>query len=138
MTPAQAGEDMKRVAGELSQLYPQTNGEMSASVVPLSEHLTGEVRPALLVLFGAVALVLFIACANVANLLLVRGAEREREFAIRSAIGAARRRLVQQMLTESLVLAAAGGLAGVLLAGWAVDIIRGLAPDNNPRFDQVR
>ena len=137
VTPAQAGEDLKRVAGELSQLYPQTNGEMSASVVPLSEHLTGEVRPALLVLFGAVALVLLIACANVANLLLVRGAEREREFAIRSAIGAARRRLVQQMLTESLVLAAAGGLAGVLLASWGVDIIRGLGPDNIPRLDQV-
>jgi putative ABC transport system permease protein len=137
VTPEQAGEDLKSVAAELSRLYPQSNAEMSATVIPLSEQMTGEVRPALLVLLGAVALVLLIACANVANLLLVRGAEREREFAIRAAIGAARRRLVQQMLTESLVLALAGGLAGVLLASWGVDLIRSLGPANVPRLDQV-
>ncbi|HXG65434.1 MAG TPA: ABC transporter permease [Blastocatellia bacterium] len=138
VTVEQAREEMNAIAARLGEAYPQTNAEfMGATVVPLPEQLTGEVRPALLVLLGAVGFVLLIACANIANLMLARGAERQREFAIRAALGAARIRLIRQLFTESALIALLGGLGGVLLAGWVIDLLLALNPGNVPRFEQI-
>ena len=110
---------------------------MGATVVPLFEQLTGEIQSALWVLAAAVGFVLLIACVNVANLFLVRGAEREREFAIRRALGAERLRLVRQTLTESLLLVLVGGVAGVMLASWLVKLIPALSSEKIPRVEYV-
>src|SRR5205814_1483895 len=118
---AQAREEIKTIAAGLSQTYPQTNQNWSANVVSMIEEEVGKVRPALLVLMGIVTLILLIACANVANLLLARAAHRQGEMAIRLALGATRTRIVRQLLSESLMLAACGGVTGALIAWWGID-----------------
>src|SRR5262252_1305313 len=137
VTLEQARADMNTIAGRLEQQYDFMSG-YGVNLVPIHDQVVGSVRPALLVLLGAVALVLLIACANVANLLLVRGAAREREIAVRAALGAARGRLVRQMLTESIVLATAGGVAGLLIAVLGLRVLLTLAPVDIPRLDQIR
>ena len=103
----------------------------------LHEQMVAPVRPALMVLLAAVGFVLLIACANVANLLMSRAAGREKEIAVRAAIGAGRLRLIRQMLTESLVLALVGGAVGLVVAYWGIRVLRSLSPDNIPRLDEV-
>ncbi|MEX1128630.1 MAG: ABC transporter permease [Vicinamibacterales bacterium] len=128
----QAQRDMTRVAGELTSMFPDFNTGWTARVVPLREQLTGDIRPALLVMLGAVAFVLLIACANVANLLLARATARQRELAVRAALGAGRGRLIRQLLAESVVLAAAGGAAGLALAWWGLQVLRAVVAERLP------
>src|SRR6185436_6011362 len=112
--------------------------DLGIAVEGLQDRIVAPMRPALLVLLCAVACVLLIACANVANLLLARSAAREKEMAIRLALGASRWRITRQVLTESALLGLAGGAAGLLLAVWGVDSITALAPANLPRINEVR
>ncbi|HKS40353.1 MAG TPA: ABC transporter permease [Blastocatellia bacterium] len=135
VTVAQAQSDMGAIGDRLDEQYFRSG--YTANIVSLHEQETGKVRPALLVLLGAVVFVLLIACINVANLLLARAATREREIALRTALGAGRFRLVRQLLTESALLAFMGGIAGLLLAYWGLKALVALSPGNIPRLDQV-
>jgi len=132
-----AEADLQTVTHRLASDYPDTNTGWDAFLVPLNQQVIGDVKTALLILPAAVLFVLLIACANVANLLLVRATGRQRELAIRAALGAGRWRLISQMLIENTLLSLFGGAVGLLLAAWALKVITALAPQNIYRLDQV-
>ena len=137
VTVAQANREMALIAAQLEREYPAVNGGLGAAAEPLQDVMSEGVRRSLWILLGAVGLILLIACLNVANLLLVRAADRQREIALRLALGASRVRVVQQSLCESLLIALMGAVLGVLLGRWMLDGLLALAPDNIPQLSRV-
>ncbi|MCC7179045.1 MAG: ABC transporter permease [Acidobacteria bacterium] len=137
-TMGDANAQLQAIGERLGQQFPETNRGESFHVRPLAATLVTDVRAGLLLLLGAVACVLLIACANVAGLMLARGLARRRELAVRAAIGASRWQIARQLMVEGLVLAAAGGAAGLILASWGVDLLVALAPQNLPRLGDIQ
>jgi predicted permease len=137
VTIEQAQADLDRVSRNLAAAYPATNTSIGAKVISLKERLVGDIRAILLMLLGAVGFVLLIACLNVSNLLLARSTGRAREFAIRAALGAGRWRLLRQLLTESMLLALAGGGLGLIVASWGTKAALGVLPTAVPRAEEV-
>lgn len=139
VTLSQARQELSVVAAQVAKQFPQDiPADQSAIILPLAEKMTGNIRGILWLLLSATGFVLLIACANVANLILARSAVRRREMAIRLAVGAARMRIIRQLLTESALLSLVGGAAGILLAGWGMKAIVRVAPAGVPRLDEVR
>jgi putative ABC transport system permease protein len=138
VTLAQAKNEMEGIGAQLETANPAVNPGWRPNLFPLQEELLGKTRDSIWVLLGAVSCLILMACVNVANLLLARGASRQREIAIRAAVGARRSRLVAQFLTESVMLSFAGGAAGLLLAGGAVRLVSRLGPVSIPRLTEVR
>lgn len=137
VTVEQARAELNAIKQRLNDLYPDYKKKWGVSVVPLHEEITGEIRPQLWILFSAVGFVLLIACANVANLLLIKAETRKREIALRMALGGTRWRVVRQLVTESMILSLLGGGLGVLLAFWGVDMLTLWKADSLPRVDEI-
>src|SRR5437868_9712010 len=138
VTLEQARADMDGIAARLAQAYPVQDKDSGITTMSMKESMVHDIRPFLLVLMGAVAFVLLIACVNVANLSLARSLSRSKEFAIRSALGAGMKRVVRQLLTESILLAAAGGALGLFLAVWGTEGALRLVSDSFPRVQDVK
>jgi putative ABC transport system permease protein len=134
---ARAQAELEAIAARLAREFPADNSGWSASMTPVQDDITGNVKPALLVLLGAVSLVLLIACANIANLLLTRATSRAREIAVRSALGAGRMRIIRQLLSETVVLGLLGGVLGILVAYWGVRGLGSFLPSNMPRANEI-
>lgn len=134
----QANAELRTITAALAKQYPDSNTHFTAGALPLRRELVGDVAGALYVLFGAVACVLMIACANVANLLLARATMRGKEIAVRSALGASRGRIIRQLLIESVLLSTMGGLLGLVLAAWGTDVLVSLVPQNIPRISEIK
>jgi putative ABC transport system permease protein len=137
VTLARAQTDMDAVASRVAGAYQEIDDERGANIVPMHEQMVGRVRAVLLIFLGAVGFVLAVACANVANILLARAAARQKEIAIRSALGASRKRLVRQLLTESVLLSLIGGAAGLLVAVLGLDLLVASLPENMPRAREI-
>ena len=137
VTLEQARAEMLLIDKSLATQYPADNKNRNTVLIPLYERIVGESRQSLLILFAAVSLVLLIACANFANLLLARAAERDREFVIRSALGAGRWRLIRQLLTESVLVSIAGGALAVVFAIWGTSLLVALKPEKLPRLGEI-
>ena len=137
VTFEQARADMERVSRDLATAYPDTNAQRKANLIPLKDEIVGDMRPTLLVLFGAVGFVLLISCVNVANLLLARSTSRQHEFAVRMALGAGQKRIIRQLLTESTLLALMGGALGLLLAKFGTAAAIAAAPRGVPRAEEI-
>src|SRR5207237_6317579 len=137
VTVQQCDAEMKTIAARLEKQYPKSNTDRSERVYSLHDDIVGDVRPALVTILSAVVFVLLIACANVANLLLARATARQREIAIRTALGASRSRIVIQVLGEGFLLSIFGAAAGLLLAWWGIDLLRVFGPHDVPRLGEV-
>jgi len=137
VTLENAQTEMSAIASRLETQYPATNNGQGVTLVPLLQQIVGDIRPALILLLGAVVLVLLIACANVANLLLAKASGRQKEVALRLALGASRNRIIRQLLTESIILSMLGGIAGILLAYFGLKFLVAFNPGNIPRLNEV-